>query len=33
VEASIAEIPTAGTWGLLGLGLLLAAGALWRLRF
>jgi uncharacterized repeat protein (TIGR01451 family) len=33
VRASLAAIPTAGTWGLLALGLLLAAGALWRLRF
>ena len=32
VEASIADIPSAGTWGLLMLGMLLAAGAVWRLR-
>ncbi len=32
VDASVVEVPTAGTWGLMMLGVLLAAGALWRLR-
>jgi hypothetical protein len=32
VTASIVEIPTAGTWGLLMLAMLLGASAVWRLR-
>jgi uncharacterized repeat protein (TIGR01451 family) len=32
VTGSIVEIPTAGTWGLLMLAMLLAASAVWRLR-